>query len=459
MDVILLVVVAVGAALLAWFLSASQARGASEVERRELDGKVRAAEAVVSELRGQVEGLRTERSAEAEKLRQSEGARSAAETRLQEMQRTFQEQKQALDDAKQKLTDTFKSLAADTLKGANESFLTLAAERLTAIQKDSAGDLENRQKAIEHLVTPVKESLEKVDRQIREIEAKRAETYGDIKSQVESLRTTQKELKDETSNLVKALRAPVVRGRWGEIQLKRVVELAGMLDHCDFFEQESVQTEDGRLRPDLIVRLPAGRVVVVDAKAPLQAYLDALEAPDDEQRTARLRDHARQIRTHITKLAAKSYWDQFDDTPDFVVLFLPGETFFSAALEQDPSLIEEGVNQRVILATPTTLISLLRAVAYGWRQEQVARNAQAISAAGQELYERVATLVEHLVRLGGAIGNAVRSYNEAIGSLEARVLPSARKLKELGAGGKKDVAEDMPAVTTPVRNVSLSSEE
>jgi DNA recombination protein RmuC len=257
--------------------------------------------------------------------------------------------------------------------------------------------------------------------------------YAVLKHQVNELLVSQKQLKSETSNLVNALKTPSVRGRWGEMQLRRVVEMAGMLNYCDFEEQVSSSESEGRLRPDLIINLPGGKKIIVDAKAPLAAYLEALEAKDEDVRLEKLKDHARQVRNHIRALSKRSYHEQFQPAPEFVVLFLPGETFFSAALEQDPSLIEVGVEDRVILATPTTLIALLRAVAYGWRHEQLAENAKEISELGRELHKRLSDMADHFSRLGRQLGGAVQSYNSAMGSLEHRVLTSARRFKELGS--------------------------
>lgn len=347
-----------------------------------------------------------------------------------------------LIDAREALGSTMKSLAADALATNNQSFLLLAKSQLEQVQQKGTHDLDQRKQAVEHLVAPIKESLQKVDGKLQELEVARQGAYRELKEQVRQLTDSQKELRTETGNLVTALRSPVVRGRWGEMQLRRVVEMAGMLAHCDFVEQTSVRGDDGgRLRPDVVVRLPGGKQVVVDAKAPLQAYLDALEAKDEDTRRAHLADHARQIRDHIAKLSAKSYWSQFEQTPEFVVLFIPGETFFSAALEQDPTLIEEGVNQQVILATPTTLIALLRAVAYGWNQETVAESARAVSELGRELYKRLATLTEHFSKVGRGLESAVRAYNDSVGSFERSVLPGARKLKDHGVSAPSELAE------------------
>jgi DNA recombination protein RmuC len=363
-----------------------------------------------------------------------------------------------LNQMTEELRESFQALSAEALKSNNQAFLQLANATLEKFQSEAKGDLELRQQAVENLVAPIGESLQKVDAQIQQMEAARNQAYGDLTAQVRSLVVTQEKLQSETGNLVKALRTPTVRGRWGEIQLKRVVEIAGMLSYCDFVEQETVTTSTGRLRPDLIVKLPGGKNIVVDAKTPLLAYLDAVESTDEDVRQQKLADHASQVRTHMAQLSSKSYQEQFDPTPEFVVMFLPGETFFSAALEQEPGLIERGVSQKVIPASPTTLIALLKAVAYGWNQEKLARNAKEISVLGKELHERLRNLGAHVEGVGKGLDRAVEAYNKAVGSLESRVMVSARKFAELGAPVTEEIAELSPIETT-TRNLTLDFED
>ena len=375
-----------------------------------------------------------EASREQERLaagQKMEGARLAAELAAEKTM--LGEKMSLLADARKQLESAFQALSAQALQANNKSFLDLAAQALGRFQQGAQGDLEKRQQAIQELVGPVRQSLEKLDGRILEIERTREGAYSALTSQVRTLAEGQTELRRETGNLVKALRQPAARGRWGELQLRRVVEMAGMIDHCDFVEQASVEGEEGRLRPDLIVRLPGGRNIVVDAKTPLTAYLEAVETQDDEARAQLLVDHARQVRDHMTKLGRKSYQDQFDSTPELVILFLPGEMFFSAALQQDPELIEFGVGEKVLPATPTTLIAMLRSIAYGWKQEALARNAQQISELGRELHERVSVMAGHWSRVGKNLGEAVGAYNKAVASLETRVLVSTRKFRELEA--------------------------
>jgi DNA recombination protein RmuC len=343
---------------------------------------------------------------------------------------------EALTAARQEMTKTFQGMCMQALEQNNRNFMELAGGTFAKFHERSKGELTLKEQAVAALVAPLKETLGLVDQKLQHLEKERQTAYGVLRHQVGELILSQKELRSETANLVKALRAPHVRGRWGEMQLRRVVEMSGMSAHCDFLEQVSVTSDTGStLRPDMIVRLPGEKALVIDAKAPLAAYLEALEAQDEDTRLEHLKTHARHVRSHIMQLASKTYWDQLPttQTPEFVILFLPGETFFSAALEQDPTLIEMGVEKRVILATPATLIALLHAVGYGWRQETLAQNAQEISTLGKEMYKRLGDVGGHLTKLGQDLDKSVGSYNKAVRSFEARLLPSARRFRDLNA--------------------------
>ena len=362
---------------------------------------------------------------------------------------------QAHQQAEGQLRDAFQALSADALKTNNEAFLHLAETRLTAARAEATADIDARKKAIEHLLEPMAKTLDQVDREIKDSERRRVQTGAELIQKIVSLDATGKDLHSQTARLVDALKRPGVRGRWGELQLKRVIELAGMVEHCDFEEQQTLTArdvadgDDRRMRPDVIVRLPGGKRVVIDAKAPLDAYLKALDAPDETTRQALLADHAKQVRVHLTKLAARDYAAHVQPGPDFVVMFLPGEMFFSAALEQDPSLIEFGVEQRVVPASPTTLIALLRAVAYGWQQQANTENAQKISDLGRNLYESIRTLAGHFDDVGGRLQASLEAYNRAVGSLEGNVLIKARRFKDLQVANGDEIPQLAPIDKVP----------
>jgi len=391
-----------------------------------------------------------------------------SETRLVEERKAAAEKLALLNEAQAKLSDAFKALSSEALKSNNAAFLDLANATLEKFQEGARTDLDKRQVAIDQLVKPVRETLQKFDVKIGEIEKSRVEAYGGLTEQVRGLADLHSHLRQETSNLVRALGSPRVRGRWGELQLRRVVEIAGMLEHSDFYEQQQVATDDGALRPDLIVKLPGGKSIVVDAKTPMDAYLQALEAPDEATRKVKLIEHARNVRDHMKLLGAKNYWKQFQPSPDFVVLFVPGESFFSAALESDPELIDRQIDEnKVIPASPTTLIALLKAAAYGWRQEALAENAHKISDLGRELYERIVTMSDHFSRVGSSLKGAVENFNRTVASLDGRVLVTARKFQELKAApvGKEleslspvevipRLLAESPAATEPDKDVT-----
>jgi len=367
------------------------------------------------------------------------GARRARlEEELRQERERGSEKLQLLQDAEKRMQESFQLLAQEALRTSKTDFLELAKTQIEGLHKAATQDIDGKQKAIDELVAPIRESLGKVDEKLGAVEKDRATQHAALFQHLRHVTEAHKELRTETANLSRALRAPTVRGRWGEIQLRRVVELAGMVDHCDFHEQRTVQAEEGALRPDLVVSLPGGASVVVDSKVPLDAYLAAAEATDAEARERHLADHARRVREHVNTLAGKSYWKQFEDAPDFVVMFLPGEVFYSAALAEDPTLIEQGFQKRVLLASPTTLISILRAIHLGWNQERLAENARKISDEGRALYDRIKTLAEHFDKLGRSLKSSVEHYNRAVGSLDQRVVVSARRMKELGVGTQDD---------------------
>ena len=375
---------------------------------------------------------------------------AAAKARAEEQAQAAADKLEFVANTKATLKDEFKALSADALSATSRSFLELANENLEKIHERAQGDLDARRKAVDTLVQPIVESLVKVDGKLGEIELERERAYSALNEQLRGLVETHLPmLHAETAKLVQSLRQPAARGRWGEMQLRRVVEMAGMLEHCDFLEQQWGEGEDGRTRPDLVVKLPGGRQIVVDSKAPLTAYLDAHDAADDEARAAYLKRHAQLVRSHMTALGRKAYWETFSPSPELVVMFLPGEMLYSAALQSDPELIEAGANERVLIATPTTLIALLRAVALGWREEALARNAEEVAELGKQLYERIGKLASHWTDVGSKLEKTVAAYNASVGTFEGRVLVTARRFKELGVateGGEIEAPEPVDTV-------------
>jgi DNA recombination protein RmuC len=423
MEIVFILVGLVIGAALGWFIA--QSRAAASVERARL--------------------MEADLTAERAKLAELSALNSQLSASLASERASAGEKISALTDAHERLTNSFKALSADALRSNNQSFLELARETFGKLHQQSADELGKRQQAIDSMVKPLKESLEKVDAKIGEIEKARAGAYGQLSEQLKSLGTAQVSLQAEAAKLTTALRSTTTAGTWGELQLRRVVEMSGMSSYCDFTEQQSA----GSFRPDLVVRLPGGQQIVIDAKAPNDAYREAVNATDDNVRSAKLAEHAAKVRSHIDALGAKDYWAQFQPSPEFVVLFLPGDQFLSGALQGDPSLIDRAIAKKVLLATPATLIALLKATAYGWRQEDVSRNAQVIADLGRQLYDRIAGFADNLDKVGRGLETASKAYNSAVGSFEQTLLPGARKFSELGAKGVKELADPTTVETTP----------
>ncbi|MGH7594100.1 MAG: DNA recombination protein RmuC [Gemmatimonadales bacterium] len=384
-----------------------------------------------------------------ERLTESEGARERLAATIESERRVSEECLEAFAKAEAALREAFTALSFQALQANNLAFLELAKASMGEFQQAAKSDLDARQHSIDQLVKPMQEGLQRVDEKLQAFDKERAVSAASLQEHLRSMAEAQQHLTGETQMLVRALRAPQVRGQWGELQLRRVVELAGMQEHCDFVEQQTVHTDDGRLRPDLIVRLPGSKVVIVDSKAPLSAYLDAMEATADDERGVLLDQHAKQVRDHVVALAGKDYANQITETPDFVVMFLPGEAFFSAACQRDPNLIEFAISRNVIPASPTTLVTVLKAVFYGWQQERIAKNSEDIRDAAIELYSRMRVVGDHLLKVKKGLESAVNAYNGAVASLETRVLPTARRLRTLGASSGDEIEVLEPVDTLP----------
>ena len=488
-TILLLILGVVIGVMVGWLLAAARTRAELVKSQVEAEGRVKAAEGTLQEVRAQISNFQSslesrERelaglqqllreegeqkvkaqteldSAKAaaedsrqlqDRLRAEGELRVAAETKLRETQASLEEQKKLLDEAKKNLLEAFQALSAEALNKNNQAFINLARSEFGILHAQAKGDLETRQKAIDGLVNPLKESLNRYEQQILEMEKARQKAYGTLDEQLRNLEKANERLEHETKHLASALSQPLkARGRWGEVTLHRVVELAGMTEHCDFTEQETISTESGRQRPDMIVNLPGNRRIAVDSKVPLQAFVDAVDTTKtEEQRKESLESHKRLVRDHMNQLSERKYWEQVGQELELVVMFMPGESFFSAALEQDPQLIDEGMQKKVVLATPTTLIALLRSAAYLWQQEKITENAREISELGRELYDRMRTFLGHFQTVGSSLGRAVDSYNKSVGSMESRILVSARRFKELGAAAGEDLPELQPVDETP----------
>jgi len=418
--------------------------------------RVSVAESRAAEARDRLSQLEDELRLTRQRLDEEIKARTRAETQLEENRTRSQEERLFLEEAAKKLTDAFRSLAAEALRHNNQVFLDLARQSVESIMGKARGDLGQGRQAVESLVVSLRQALEQYEREIKEMEKARREAYGSLTRHLEELSQAQQLLQSEARKLVSALRTPRTRGRWGEMTLQRVVEMVGLSPYCDFTSQFSVDGEDGRVRPDMVVHLPNGRLIVIDAKTPLEAYLDAVEAEEEEAKNKALQRHARAVRNHMQALGSKDYQSRFSSSLDFVVMFLPGEPYFGAAVEHDPGLVEDAFNRRVLLATPVTLVALLKAVAYGWQQKQASENAEQVMEAGRQLFERVCVFAEHLAVMRRGLVSAVESFNQAVGSWQTRLLPAARRFQELGVTKNQRELKEIEDIETLPREVQPS---
>lgn len=446
--VYLAVVFAIGF-VLAWFVASARSRSRASQQILQLESARSSQQSLAEELKRQLDSLREESRLTNKRVEEEHSKRIAAETDLSAQRTNLEEQKRLLEGAEQKLKDAFDSLASRALESNSRQFMELAGTRFDTLREQAGGDIAGRQAAIKALVDPLSNVLKNMESKLSDLESSRQVAYGELRSRVQELTQTSKELREETGSLVSSLRQPQIKGKWGELTLRRAVELAGMSPRCDFDEQITVQTNDGRLRPDLIAHLPGGSNIVVDAKVPLHAFFSALSATNKEEYQSAMKEHAQLVRNHVSQLSSREYWKQFEPTPEFVILFVPGESFFSAALEHDHTLIEDAMEKKVVLASPTTLLALLRAVAYGWRQEEVAKNAEAIREHGKELYDRLLKFAEHFTDLGKALDRVNIVFNSAVGSYDNRLVPSARRFKSMGVSAGAEVPSIDPIEISP----------
>jgi DNA recombination protein RmuC len=457
MGIVVIALVALAGAVIGWLVGSAQARRGLEGRLQEMIAGRAGAESAATELRKQAEGLRSDLAVAQQQLQREQTEHASARTALAKVQENLAEQKQQFEEARAKLVETFQAAASQVLAENNTRFLELARTRLEALQKEAAGDLSQRQTAIAGLVEPLKQTLESLRQHVGQVEASRRQAYGELTAQVQQLNENSRALREETGSLVTSLRQPQIKGKWGELTLRRAAELTGMSPHCDFEEQVSAEGEEGRLRPDMVVHLPGGGSIIVDAKVPLHAFLTAVQAKTADDYRAAMSEHTRLVRKHIQDLAAKKYPEQFEEAVRFVVLFLPGESFFSAAVEQDRELLEYANDRKVILASPTTFLALLHAVAQGWQQEKLAENAREIAERGKDLHDRLLKFLEYLDDVRVGLDRANASYNKAVGSLESRLLPAARRFQSLAAPGGEEVPPLSPIETFP-RQISVPTE-